>query len=85
MLCCYQSYKFIRFIEKVRDFIKEWEKRQSNMEDRIFYENSRMKQVCKKYYIETSSMARNRPGYENVENFHANVDQNLGWCLIPKV
>ena len=84
-MCCNESYISICFIEKFRDLIKEWEQRQSNMEERIFSENSRMKQVCKKYYIETSSMARNRPGYENVENFHANVDQNLGWCLIPKV
>ena len=41
--------------------------------------------MCKKYYIETSSMANKRPSAENVENFYANVDQNLGWCLIPKV
>ena len=30
-------------------------------------------------------MANNRPSAENVENFYANVDKNLGWCLIPKV
>ena len=30
-------------------------------------------------------MANKRPSAENVENFYANVDQNLGWCLIPKV
>ena len=53
--------------------------------ERILLENSRIKHVCEKYYIETSSMAGNRPAFENVENFYADIDRNLGWCLIPKV
>ena len=71
--------------EKFTAFIKSWEHGPSTLKERIAQENSRIKQVCLKYYIETSSMANNRPSFENVGNFYANVDQNLGWCLIPKV
>ena len=71
--------------ENFTAFIKAWEYGRPSLKERIVQENSRIQQVCQKYYIETSSMANNRPSFENVGNFYANIDQNLGWCLIPKV
>ena len=78
-------FEFHNITEKFREALMEWQHRRFNLEERIMLENSRIKHVCEKYYIEASSMARNRPAFENVENFYADIDRNLGWCVIPKV